>query len=192
MARFVVFLVAVIMVLVGVLVWWGDASQASLSASKPDIRGWLLGDRLPRLETDVVRLEEGQKRSTSAMGERISSLEHQVEELKTLVVRLEGVESAVARLESGAVSVRQDDGGWQLANIFTRVREFRQRVEFAKPFTQPPRVMMGIVMLDFNQEKIRFQSSAEAIDSKGFTVLFSTRAEERPREVRVEWLAFGR
>lgn len=171
--------------LVGLLVRGGAVTlPVTGSGGIGPVRGWLLGEELPRLEQRTARLEAGREAMEREMADRLSALSD----------RLQSLESAAGaqRLEHGAVSARQDDREWHLANLFTRSREFRQRVVFSRPFDQPPRVMMGIVMLDYNQEKIRFQASPVEIDALGFTALLETRAEERPREVRVEWLAFGR
>lgn len=159
-----------------------------------DWRDWLSGGRMPRVEEGLARLEREHKQAVMAMQAELSALTGQVQALQAVADRLDALESGTGqlRLENGTVAAKQDDPVWRLTSIFTRVREFRGRVEFVKPFAQPPQVVMGIVMLDFNQDKIRFQASAEAIDAQGFTVLFSTQVEERPREVRVEWLAFGR
>ncbi|MBF0295331.1 MAG: H-type lectin domain-containing protein [Magnetococcales bacterium] len=118
-------------------------------------------------------------------------------ELDAVTKRLQEVEANAVRepplrLEHGNVAAKPEDKEWKLANLFSRTREFRQRVAFVTPFEKPPQVMLGIVLLDLQHDKIRFHAVPEAIDARGFTMLFESRAEERPREVKVEWLAFGR
>ncbi|MBF0260678.1 MAG: H-type lectin domain-containing protein, partial [Magnetococcales bacterium] len=107
---------------------------------------------------------------------------------ETLESRPKVVES---RLESGAVVARQEDKGWRIANLFQREREFRERVPFEKGFARPPRVVLGVVGMEPGQERLHFQLSVEGVDATGFTLLVMTRAEERPRELRVSWSAFG-
>ncbi|MEO5330443.1 MAG: H-type lectin domain-containing protein [Magnetococcus sp. YQC-5] len=219
-------LVVLLACMVGVFVGRGEIVRLSapfLSEWNWDLRSWVLGEGMSRLEERVARLEETQQKTEQARLEetqkraeqmhleelqnklvqdqnnsllelrsKLLSLEGQITERNPIAERLAALEAQgrMMRMDSGALSAKQDDKEWRLTNIFARTREFRQRVEFAKPFSEVPRVVMGIVLMDF-QEKIRFQASPEAIDLRGFTVLFETRAEERPKEVRVEWLAYG-
>ncbi|MBF0178562.1 MAG: hypothetical protein HQM03_00905 [Magnetococcales bacterium] len=121
----------------------------------------------------------------------------QMAELDAMTKRLQEAEANATRepplrLEQGSVAAKPEDREWKLANLFSRTREFRGRVAFASPFARPPQVMLGIVLLDVQHDKIRFHATPEAIDESGFTMLFESRSEERPREVKVAWLAFGR
>ncbi|MBF0212946.1 MAG: H-type lectin domain-containing protein [Magnetococcales bacterium] len=184
---------AVVVILVFVLVSRGALPVSETAGGS--WRGWWMGgERLERLQAEFVKLEQDHQRLSQETAKRIAALEERIESQQSRLSQLDapgGGGSIRGRLESGSVTAKQEDKEWKLANLFNRAREFRQRVEFPRPFAKPPKVIMGMVGMDFNQEKIQFVASAEEIDAKGFTVLFVTRAEERPREVRVEWLAFG-
>ncbi|GAB0057663.1 hypothetical protein SIID45300_01995 [Candidatus Magnetaquicoccaceae bacterium FCR-1] len=157
-------------------------------------RAWLLGEdaRRSRNEDRVAALEVGQRHGQEALLARLDAAESELHALRSRVEKLESLPRSVEmRLESGALVVRQDDKGWRIANLFQREREFRERVTFEKGFAAPPRVMLGVVGMEPGQERLHFQLSVEGVDAAGFTLLVMTRAEERPRELRVGWSAFG-
>ncbi|MBF0614702.1 MAG: hypothetical protein G8237_13195 [Magnetococcales bacterium] len=185
MVRFFWVSLTLVVILVGVLVWRGGVGPLPESGRGLAWPQWLVREDLTPLAESLARLET-----------HISTLEKEVlvqrSRIEELSQRLAARDQGQDALESGSVTARQEDKEWKLANLFSRVREYRQRVEFARAFSVTPRVVLGIVGLDVNLEKIHFQASAEEIDAKGFTLLLMTRAEERPREVRVEWLAYGR
>ncbi|MBF0192549.1 MAG: H-type lectin domain-containing protein [Magnetococcales bacterium] len=201
MARWFWMSLTLVVVLVGVLVFKGGLPVGGAGSDPGAGEGdgqparhwqsWLLGGEWSRLR-DAVATLESERSQVSRLGERVVALETGLREQQSRLTALQALMPTPGeRLESGSVLARQEDKEWRLASLFTRAREFRQRVAFSKPFAQPPRVMMGLVGIDFNQEKIQFLVSAEEVEAGGFTALLVTRAEERPREIRVSWLAFG-
>ncbi|MBF0273055.1 MAG: H-type lectin domain-containing protein [Magnetococcales bacterium] len=200
MARWFWMSLTLVVILVGVLVFRGGlpvggagsgAGERDGQSIRNNWQDWLLGGEWNRLRSAVATLE-AERSQVTRMAERVVALETGLREQQSRLTALQALMPTPGeRLESGSVLARQEDKEWRLASLFTRAREFRQRVAFSKPFAQPPRVMMGLVGIDFNQEKIQFLVSAEEVDAGGFTVLLVTRVEDRPREVRVSWLAFG-
>ncbi|MBF0342504.1 MAG: H-type lectin domain-containing protein, partial [Magnetococcales bacterium] len=182
------FSLTLVVVLTGILV-----ARGGLPVREGDTpgswRAWLAGGEDPALwKTRLNALEEERRLREEAAKEQLAALDARIRQLESRLAVLPEPQ----RLESGAVLARQDDKEWHLANLFTRVREFRQRVEFSQSFAVPPRVTLGVMGMDLGPDRIHFQASAFEIDTRGFTLLLITRAEERPRELQLEWMAFGR
>ena len=113
------------------------------------------------------------------------------QKIASLENRLAQWEATPPPLAMGNVAVKKSDTGWQLTDLFSRVRQYRRRILFAHPFAKPPQIMLGITLLDLPDGKIRFHARPEKIDAQGFTLLFETRSEARIEEVQVNWLALS-
>ncbi len=156
----------------------------------------------------VVTLEE----SVSALGRRLSQVEKQLaasrdsDIIKGLQEALAAQETAIAaqntemdalrkaaplRIESAVINVQKGDKGWKLANMFSKKRLYRKRIDFATAFNAPPSIVIGISDIEFLNEKTRLRSSAVDIDVGGFTLELESRSDSRIGEVGISWAAFG-
>ncbi|MEO5344793.1 MAG: H-type lectin domain-containing protein [Magnetococcus sp. YQC-9] len=157
-------------------------------------RAWLLGsDALRVQQRELQEARDAQQREgVEENRTRLAAIETQLHRVLERLERLESLPKSVdVRLEQGGVIARQEDKAWRIVNLFNREREFRERVVFEKPFSRSPRVTLGVVGMEPGLEKIHFQLTTESVDAQGFTLVVMTRAEERPRELRVSWMAFG-
>lgn len=137
----------------------------------------------------------------SPLTERVETLEKErlllpdlTQKLADMAGRLHALsqqQEAIHRLESGTVVAKKTDSGWQLVELFSRLRQLRQRISFAQPFAHPPQVLLGITLLDLPGEKLRCHVRPEEIDPHGFTLVIETRSDTRIEEVQVNWLAFA-
>ncbi|MBF0160734.1 MAG: H-type lectin domain-containing protein [Magnetococcales bacterium] len=111
--------------------------------------------------------------------------------------RMSTLENRLAHWESrrtppaamGSVAIKKGDPDWKLTDLFSRSRQYRQRILFAHPFAHPPHILLGITLLDLPGEKIRFHARPEEIDTQGFTLTLETRSEARLEEIHMDWIA---
>ena len=163
-------------------------------------------ERIPLLIEKISTLEaqqreasilEAQQREASileAQQRKISTLEKQIKKITNLEARLSQLallEEKINLLESGSVLAKKADKAWKLTDIFSKLRQYRQRVIFSQAFPVKPKVTLGIVLLDLPGEKVRFLARAEKIDPLGFTLILETQSDSRVEEVQVDWLAFS-
>ena len=100
------------------------------------------------------------------------------------------------RIENGKYSAGEFHERWNLAGSgFSRTRAFRDKINFAQPFDNPPKVMIAISGFDISDVGESFRSSievqAERITTEGFTVQFNAYDTSRVRGLTVTWLAIG-
>lgn len=82
------------------------------------------------------------------------------------------------------------DGGDMWTGSGSRVRH--RRLQFSKPFKQPPIVHVSLSMWDMDSRKnARADVDAEKIDEKGFDVVFRTWGDTRVARARIRWMAIG-
>lgn len=138
------------------------------------------------------------------LAERVALLENQLSRLSPVMEmapnmadwagRLDHVTRLgkdIHRLESGSVVAKKGDAEWKLTDLFARTRQYRHPIAFAQPFSQTPRIVLGITLMDLPGEKVRFLARSEEPTPQGFTLLLETRSDARVEEVQVDWLAFG-
>ncbi|MBF0609702.1 MAG: H-type lectin domain-containing protein [Magnetococcales bacterium] len=118
--------------------------------------------------------------------QEMSAIQLSLTALKEQLARLENNQWA---MENGEVRVRWDDKGWYMEDFFAKRRVLNQRIPFNTSFQQPPRIFLGMTRTENGPE-----GSVEVLskdpDTSGFTL--SLQAEEgKPREVKIQWLAFG-
>ena len=147
---------------------------------------WLQDKRIPPLAERISAMEVEQL--------KIPILEEQLQRIATIETRLNQLallEKRIGLLENGSVLAKKTDAEWTLTDMFSRLRQHRQAVVFSQDFPVPPKIMLGITMLDLPEEKVRFLARAEEIDTHGFTLVFESRSDSRIEEVQVDWLAFS-
>lgn len=147
---------------------------------------WFQDARFSLLQERVAALEVQQR--------RIPILEERLQGMTALEARLDRLqllEKRVGVLESGFVLAKKRDAAWTLTNVFSRQRQYRRDVLFSRPFPEPPRIVLGITLINLPGEKVHFLARAEAIHVRGFTMVFETRSDSRVEEVQVDWLAFS-
>ncbi|MBF0095914.1 MAG: H-type lectin domain-containing protein [Magnetococcales bacterium] len=147
---------------------------------------WTPDKQLPELQQRLAQVEERLQK-----GLQEASLAQRVAETEQKLAQMAAIPPASLQMDNGFVLVKKGDSNWKLTDIFARLRQFRQRVTFAKPFAQPPRIMLGITLIELPAEKLRLQTRAEEIDSNGFTLVFESRSESRIEEMQVDWFAFA-
>ncbi|MEO5363057.1 MAG: H-type lectin domain-containing protein [Magnetococcus sp. DMHC-8] len=177
------------LIIVAVQTWEGTGLLPVLPSS-PDRPAMVDGERDRWLDARLAPLAE----RVAILEERLQRLVQPADPLPGLAElesRLDRLTSRPVRLENGTVVVRKGDADWKLTDLFARVRQYRQRIAFAHPFAQTPKVMLGITLLDLPGDKIRLQTRPEEMDAQGFTLVLETRSDVRLEEIQVDWLAFG-
>ncbi|MBF0194499.1 MAG: H-type lectin domain-containing protein [Magnetococcales bacterium] len=120
---------------------------------------------------------------------KISKLEGEITKLQTQVNTIAKKEQL--RVESGVLQAKKGSKSWKLANMFSKKRQLIKRLDFATPFQNPPKIILGITTLESLTEKTKLQASASKIDNSGFTITIETKSETRIGEVSINWAAFG-
>ena len=137
---------------------------------------------------------EKQQHKLSILEEQLqhmATLETSLKQMETRLKHLATLEKRISLMENGTVVAKKRDTAWKLTDIFSRMRQYRQPITFSQPFSHPPRIVLGITMIDLPREKVRFLAYAEKIRKQGFTLVFETRSDSRVEEVQVDWLAFS-
>ena len=145
-------------------------------------------------EASILEAQQREASILEAQQRKISTLEKQIKKITNLEARLSQLallEEKINLLESGSVLAKKADKAWKLTDIFSKLRQYRQRVIFSQAFPVKPKVTLGIVLLDLPGEKVRFLARAEKIDPLGFTLILETQSDSRVEEVQVDWLAFS-
>lgn len=95
-------------------------------------------------------------------------------------------------IDRGSVVMFNDfqDGGPMWTG--SGAREVRRPVRFARPFAEPPAVVVGITMWDIDhRSNQRADLMAENIAATGFDLVFRTWGDTSVARVRADWAAFG-
>ncbi|MBF0184612.1 MAG: H-type lectin domain-containing protein [Magnetococcales bacterium] len=148
-------------------------------------RTWLHDERLPAVLQRLTIVEE-QLQQTITQG---NALAERLQATESKLATLAASPPASLQTENGSLIAKKGDNNWKLTDIFARQRQFRQRITFTQPFAQPPKIMLGITLLELPGEKLRLQARAEEIDRHGFTLLFESRSDSRIEEMQVDWFA---
>ncbi len=83
-----------------------------------------------------------------------------------------------------------EDGGEMWTG--TGPRERRRKVNFSKPYREPPVMHVALSMWDFDSaSNPRADIGAENVTREGFDVVFRTWGDTRVARARVRWMAFG-
>lgn len=94
-------------------------------------------------------------------------------------------------IQSGNYSAGREKAMWQLLEGRGE-RFFQARVEFAKPFKEPPIVTMSLSGLDVDKaDNLRVRVEARDVDRNGFTVFLMTWWETQVYRLWVQWVAYG-
>jgi hypothetical protein len=100
------------------------------------------------------------------------------------------------RVENGKYSAGEFNERWSLAGSgFSHKRFFTDKINFAQPFENPPKVMIAISGFNISDVGESFNASldvqAERITPEGFTVRFNAYDSSRIQGLTVDWLAIG-
>lgn len=100
------------------------------------------------------------------------------------------------RIENGKYSAGEFNERWSLAGIgFSPKRIFTDKINFAQPFNNPPKVIIAISGFNISDVGESFRASldvhAERITTEGFTVQFVAYDSSRVQGLTVDWLAIG-
>jgi hypothetical protein len=170
--------------------WDRQTAPAPPLAAPPTSTSWLPWSQhdkqLPELQQRLTQVEEQLQK-----GLQETSLAQRVAQTEQKLAQMAATPPPALQMDNGFVLVKKGDSNWKLTDIFARLRQFRQRVTFAKPFARPPRIMLGITLIELPAEKLRLQTRAEEIDMHGFTLVFESRSESRIEEMQVDWFAIA-
>jgi H-type lectin domain len=100
------------------------------------------------------------------------------------------------RIENGRYSAGEFHERWGLAGSgFSRKRIFTDKINFSRPFENPPKVLIAISGFDISDAGESFRASldvqAARITAEGFTVQLNAYEASRVRSLTVDWLAIG-
>lgn len=71
-------------------------------------------------------------------------------------------------------------------------REVRRQIRFQAEFTDPPRVMLSVQMIDGDAgSNLRLDLRSLDIDTNGFTSVAKTWSDTKVGRLRVTWIALG-
>ncbi|WP_130470472.1 H-type lectin domain-containing protein [Candidatus Magnetaquicoccus inordinatus] len=163
-----------------------SSAVTTTNPSSPQWLSWLHDQRLPAVQERLHSVEERLQKMTQD-----SSLAERVTEAERKLLLLSNRPAPTLQMENGSVIAKKGDSNWKLTDIFARLRQYRHRVTFLQPFAHPPKIVLGITLLELPAEKVRLHSRAEEIDTQGFTLVFESRSESRIEEMQVDWFAFA-
>jgi hypothetical protein len=155
--------------------------------------------RLSVLTTRFSKIEKGfVDRKKPQPGLRLEKIEETITEQESRLksqqneISVLKKKSAALRMENGILLSKKGDKNWQLANMFSKKRILQQRVNFATPFSTPPKITLGITTIELLNEKTRVRAQTSTIETTGFTLQLETKSETRIGEISINWAAFGR
>lgn len=115
--------------------------------------------------------------------------------VKQLTDELKEVKARTIRIESGVFSGNiKETEGWN-NNLYGKEgndRIFKEKIDFKKSFTHPPKVVVGISYADVKKgANHRLRVLAESITVQGFELQIHTWRDTQVWGADVNWLAYG-
>ncbi|ABK43475.1 hypothetical protein Mmc1_0957 [Magnetococcus marinus MC-1] len=97
---------------------------------------------------------------------------------------------AVTNLQTaqGTVEITKKDNRWELTNLFTKTRVYRQPILFSPPFTRLPKVMVALQGLQLDKATT-LKIEAQNITPQGFELVVTSQSDQRVEQLTSGWLA---